>query len=545
MNGIEKIRDLSSREAKYLDDLINTAKIYRLKFIATKRWVLRDNRAVALKWRQKKTPLLFNKIKELQEIVDLLKDDLEIQKHVQVTRPYKELTNFTSGITVDRSYAYLVNAFLEMYSIAKGRLNFLGYFTNIDPVKYIKNNGYAAALDLMQKEKQQRIQKESANLTEAKAKKELRAEEQRLHDAEAKHNTEKQDTTNFILKDKNWSSEYKARREIADFLDSSLLGQFQTILYYREYLRDIYKEVADEIPLEKIVQEIAKPINLKSDKDIPTLRGLSNRIAKEEQKSKMGPQKKQAIVNNMKKVFAANKMGMNVDSTALELILYSGVFKNQFETQTSGGYLPTQPTLPNGRANPSSARTEAAANMFGTPMHPTLMGSEYEKYGYLMTADIERGLRELYSTNTDQYGLIQIRFNDRIKDVTTFTPGDSLRNSRRIFYQPSKVTNPSAVTYENIRAYNADQPDGRIRNFDILDFSSNYVTPGEYLELQFHGEIPISLVESISFPYNLEHPGNLREKEIALKWKRTFAKAGRDVKIYYLDSARKLQELKL
>ena len=102
---------------------------------------------------------------------------------------------------------------------------------------------------------------------------------------------------------------------------------------------------------------------------------------------------------------------MRVKAENLESILNNG-FKNQFETNTSGGTLNT------------SYRKEATEKLFNIPKKDVdkFKPSDFEKYGYLW----DHRENEPIDNALNQYGDVIIVFKKDIKTKTTYFHGDSL-----------------------------------------------------------------------------------------------------------------------
>ena len=174
------------------------------------------------------------------------------------------------------------------------------------------------------------------------------------------------------------------------------------------------------------------------------------------------------------------------DSSVLESILNDGRLKTQFETNTSGGALNTD------------VREKASYNLFNTPSNTT--AREYEKYGYLGSKDVSKDLASpfLYPYGD---GVITLRKSE-VVDRTTITFGDSLRNAVDGRYiMGSKVTSidstvcvgrPSLIDDYNKALTN------NIAKYGIEDASSASGMTCGYLELQYHGDITLKDIESIT-----------------------------------------------
>ena len=117
------------------------------------------------------------------------------------------------------------------------------------------------------------------------------------------------------------------------------------------------------------------------------------------------------------------------------------------------------------------------------------------------------------------YGNVEVRFKKE-KVIATWTAGDSLGK----LYQPSLVSDPRSCSFDDM----SDTPtSSSIQTSDLAKFKRKHIS--SYIELQYHGDLTIDCVESLTFPYNLKSPSRFRYLSIAQKWKT------KGVKIYYVD----------
>lgn len=268
---------------------------------------------------------------------------------------------------------------------------------------------------------------------------------------------------------------------------------------------------------------------IKGDKLPPTLGHLDTAIEKYKKGHYYGSATKKhatEIEATMRELFQKHDLGMHIKDNLLEKVFKSH-FKNTFETGSSGGYL--GPSLnADGSIKQSHARLSAAHNLFdlgSTEKANQLNISQYEKYGNLLDHD---KLREATTYNRAmQYGNVAVRFK-KDKVTCTWTAGDSL--SER--YQPSLVTDPKAVSYDDM--YESKLPVKGTQTNDMTKFRSDNII--SYLELQFHGDVTIDCVESLTFPYDLTERAKSKYLGFAKKWKSIGAE------VYYIKNG-KLEKL--
>jgi hypothetical protein len=256
------------------------------------------------------------------------------------------------------------------------------------------------------------------------------------------------------------------------------------------------------------------------DKCPATLNGLNEAIEEYEKKSLYGERAKeykQEIENTMRRLFDAHDLGLNIKEGNLDKVLDSW-FKNTFETGSSGGYIGSSKTV--GPIEESHSRLGAAHRLFGIGKDlakDQLSRHEYEKYGNLLDHNI---LESLQHNSATQYGCVEVRFK-KDKVIATWTPADSLCCR----YQPTLVSDPRACSYDDMRAQATMQEGEQIANLE--KFKDKHIHG--YLELQYHGDLTLDCVESISFPYNLMNEAYGNAKKIAEKCKE------KGIPVYYMD----------
>ncbi len=185
----------------------------------------------------------------------------------------------------------------------------------------------------------------------------------------------------------------------------------------------------------------------------------------------------------MKKYLENSSFGMNVDFDTLSLIAESW-FKNQFETGTSHGTLNKQ------------NRRAASNNMFGIPYKQNVPGLAREKYGLVLSSDINN------MDGAYQYGACLVRFRkDRLKGRVTYTYDDSLWEAGRGNLIPGDAFNPDVDSMGGISKEfwpdNMEEFVQESRLHKVPPESPSRLTPGRYVELQYHGPLTIADVESI------------------------------------------------
>lgn len=118
-------------------------------------------------------------------------------------------------------------------------------------------------------------------------------------------------------------------------------------------------------------------------------------------------EKREAITSHMEEIRSNGKVMIATTPVAAQSIIEDGVFKSQFETETSGGAV--DPT------------TRAAEETASLDIHPQVYAEKRPIYGYVAYG-------EGIATNeaVRQYGSIRFELKDSVKDRTTMLDGDSL-----------------------------------------------------------------------------------------------------------------------
>lgn len=322
----------------------------------------------------------------------------------------------------------------------------------------------------------------------------------------------------------------KLAKEMQDILSKDNVNLAQARLKaaeladkYKALLKDKSYYAKTKLPKgENVGKETIEMLKARLGEKFPkTLLNLEKAIAQYEKGYKYGDIAKKfkaEIEEVMRELFNTHDFGMNIKDSNLELVLNSW-FKNTFETGSSGGYLGSVSTA--GKIDTGHSRLQAAHKLFGIGSdlsRDQLPRAAYEKYGNLLEHDI---LKSMKTNTAKNYGNVEVRFKkDRV--VATWTAGDSLGCT----YQPSLVSDPRSCSFDDLHK----TPKGKVQTRDLYKFKQEHIS--RYLELQFHGDLTIECVESLTFPYNLYSSPYLR---IAKEWKK------RGVDIYFIDGDNLLQ----
>lgn len=290
--------------------------------------------------------------------------------------------------------------------------------------------------------------------------------------------------------------------------------KYQQLLKNKTKSPKVLKETAVN---HETIKDLKKRLGTKFPK---TLEHLEDAISEYEKNSRFygaaAKTHKNEIEILMQQVFNEHDLGMNIKDSILEKVLNSK-FMNTFETGSSGGYLGSTSTT--GKISPTHSRLEAAHKLFGLPQRnlltQQLARTEYEKYGNLLDHNI---LRSMQNNTARSYGNVEVRFK-KDKVVATWTAGDSLG----VRYQPSLVSDPKACSYDDF--YNTPTS-SNIQTANLVEFKKKHIST--YLELQYHGQLTVDCIESITYPYDILDGSHDNFLKVAKEFKKKGAS------IYYI-----------
>lgn len=290
--------------------------------------------------------------------------------------------------------------------------------------------------------------------------------------------------------------------------------KYQQLLKNKTKSPKVLKETAVN---HETIKDLKKRLGTKFPK---TLEHLEDAISEYEKNSRFygaaAKTHKNEIEILMQQVFNEHDLGMNIKDSILEKVLNSK-FMNTFETGLSGGYLGSTSTT--GKISPTHSRLEAAHKLFGLPQRDLLTQqlarTEYEKYGNLLDHNI---LRSMQNNTARSYGNVEVRFK-KDKVVATWTAGDSLG----VRYQPSLVSDPKACSYDDF--YNTPTS-SNIQTANLVEFKKKHIST--YLELQYHGQLTVDCIESITYPYDILDGSHDNFLKVAKEFKKKGAS------IYYI-----------
>lgn len=241
------------------------------------------------------------------------------------------------------------------------------------------------------------------------------------------------------------------------------------------------------------------------------------------QSEKISKNNEKYFHQTMLDIFEKNDFCMRLNKNVLPLIAQSK-FMNQFET----GSVPLGLTF--------NQRRVVAKKMFTIPEDAE--GSEYEKYGFLGSKNPKDDFKDDESFTGD-YGDSIVRFKKRnLMHRTTFTIGDSLFNCMHDDVRSSPVINPQIASIQrghvNEVIYGLNVVENANAEKSYLDIQA--LTRQKYVELQYHGNLTIDDVESVTFNKKTTNVNNSEVRKIIAMLKE------RGIKCYLVDSKKEVIE---
>ncbi len=199
-------------------------------------------------------------------------------------------------------------------------------------------------------------------------------------------------------------------------------------------------------------------------------------------KKQLSEEEINCIGDNIQKIINENEYSMRVRADILDKILDDGRFKNQFETNTSGGLLDLE------------ARKEASEQLFGN-FGLKIDGIDREKYGYLGLKDF---IEDDRTSLASQYGNCIIHFDkNKLKNMVTYTIEDSLEPASGKIIVAGNAENARANGIRNTWLKRTSNVFKENKDISLNDLLLNM--DSDYFELQYHGEIRTDAIKEICF----------------------------------------------
>jgi len=273
------------------------------------------------------------------------------------------------------------------------------------------------------------------------------------------------------------------------------------------------------------------PEGIFSNRPIPkTLQSFEEHQSRwhSEVREKFSAKEETIVKDGFEKAIERNDFATRVGPKALEsIVLKDGRLKTQFETNTSGGMLSEE------------YRKTATYQLFGVDSKD-MKASDFEKYGYLASKDLYRDINNEY---VEHYGEITMRFKkETMLDRTTLTIGDSYddvaysghyeETEKSAYSLPTSVTNikPEIMskTVDNLKELNEET----VSEADLLASKLDV----SYIELQYHGEVTIDDIESVTMYRKVYEDGNQTKMKVFNKL------VEKGVRVYQLDDDGSIKE---
>lgn len=254
------------------------------------------------------------------------------------------------------------------------------------------------------------------------------------------------------------------------------------------------------------------------DNNLPvTLKNFKTHIQEWEDevvKKQLSEKQIEVINDYMKDIIDKNELCMRRKPSTLEKIVKDGRFKNQFETNTSGGLLD------------ANERNRGANQLFGEGQE-LLKGFEREKYGYLGSSNY---IEDANTLSLQQYGTCVIRFNkDNLLNRTTYTLDDSLGPAifKELTASNVKMPRANGISKHDLQKVYDLIKQKKVNNLnDLVRKTNSY-----YFELQYHGDLTIDDISEICFTWDMPNEETieiLRQKGIKL-FRRIFEGGGEKI----------------
>lgn len=188
----------------------------------------------------------------------------------------------------------------------------------------------------------------------------------------------------------------------------------------------------------------------------------------------------------LEKLFEQAEFCARFDSHKIDSFIENGLL-NQFESGTSHGY----------HDGGHGIRYQASQKLFGTQLKKDgeyVDGKDFEKYGFMTSYDEIKSGGDAY-----WYGDGCLIFDkDAVQDRATYTHGDSLAGG----FTPGTVGHPPTIfglknVYGEMSTSEKDSLMNKLRKMKTWEDLRDSGLIGSYVEMQYHGKMPISTVKEI------------------------------------------------
>lgn len=297
-----------------------------------------------------------------------------------------------------------------------------------------------------------------------------------------------------IAKDSKGNYIYlKADTTYEDYRKALETGDWNNVMHDTKINTEIKKTVVNA---HKEMYNIINDESLKDSEKIGEIKDIPKTLSNFEShsknwyesniKSKISISDKKIVENTLDDIVRTSEYSIRIKSKDLESLVTDNRFKNQFETNTSGGTVS------------KDHRREATTQLFGANTKK-LKKSDYEKYGYLGNKDYLKDFdHNRMWGGTDQYGDVIFRFDKKaLKGRVTMTVNNSLGNAvnKKVIASSTEKANIGCIELNAINKYTDLIKNNKFNSVEDLVNKINV----RYIELQYHGKLTLGEVKEVCF----------------------------------------------
>ena len=297
-----------------------------------------------------------------------------------------------------------------------------------------------------------------------------------------------------IAKDSNGNYIYlKANTSYEDYRKALETGDWNNVMHDTKINTEIKKTVVNA---HKEMYNIINDESLKDSEKIGEIKDIPKTLSNFEShsknwyesnlKNKISTSDKKIVEKTLDDIVRTSEYSIRIKSKDLESLVTDNRFKNQFETNTSGGTVS------------KDHRREATTQLFGANTKK-LKKSDYEKYGYLGNKDYLKDFdHNRMWGGTDQYGDVIFRFDKKaLKGRVTMTVNNSLGNAvnKKVIASSTEKANIGCIELNAINKYTDLIKNNKFNSVEDLVNKINV----RYIELQYHGKLTLGEVKEVCF----------------------------------------------
>lgn len=297
-----------------------------------------------------------------------------------------------------------------------------------------------------------------------------------------------------IAKDSKGNYIYlKANTTYEDYIKALETGNWNNVMHDTKINTEIKKTVVNA---HKEMYNIINDESLNDSEKIGEIKDIPKTLSNFEShsknwyesniKNKISTSDKKIVEKTLDDIVRTSEYSIRIKSKDLESLVTDNRFKNQFETNTSGGTVS------------KDYRKEATTQLFGANTKK-LKKSDYEKYGYLGNKDYLKDFdhNKMWG-GTDQYGDVIFRFDKKaLKGRVTMTVNNSLGNAvnKKVIASSTEKANIGCIELNAINKYTDLIKNNKFNSVEDLVNKINV----RYIELQYHGKLTLGEVKEVCF----------------------------------------------